>query len=325
MHSGDHREGEPTPANDRRRLPLAELRHKDLNLLVVLAALLESRSVSEAARRLDSSQPSTSRMLERLREEFGDPLLIKSAARMLPTRRAQELQQALDAALRTIESIYTQSERYDPAQETGSYAIGINDSLQALSAPAFLARLREVAPRARVRMHPVPMPSGLSAMTSGAIDVMVAFYPVESEALRSELLFSAPFGCLCDAGNAHLGNTPGAAELAPLPCLDISQFGVVTRMVDRYFAKHGEQRHVACTMTSYLAVADAITGTDMYAMVPRYLAPVLCRHPGVRFIPIDDPALAIPVHLCWHNNVHTHPFVSLLRALLTEVARGLPV
>lgn len=325
MPSRDHRQGEPTPASDHRRLPLAELRHKDLNLLVVLAALLESRSVSEAARRLDSSQPSTSRMLERLREEFGDPLLIKSAARMLPTRRAQELQQALDTALRTIESIYTQTDRYDPAQETGSYAIGINDSLQALIAPAFLARLRQVAPRARVRMHPVPMPSGLSAMTSGAIDVMVAFYPVESEALRSELLFNAPFGCLCDAGNAHLGSTPGAAELAPLPCLDISQFGVVTRMVDRYFASHGQQRHIACTMTSYLAVADAITGTDMYAMVPGYLAPVLCRHPGVRFIAIDDPALAIPVHLCWHNNVHTHPFVSLLRTMLTEVARGLPV
>lgn len=325
MHSGDHRQGEPTPASDSRRLPLAELRHKDLNLLVVLAALLESRSVSEAARRLDSSQPSTSRMLERLREEFGDPLLIKSAARMLPTRRAQELQQALDTALRTIESIYTQTDRYDPAQETGSYAIGINDSLQALIAPAFLARLRQVAPRARVRMHPVPMPSGLSAMTSGAIDVMVAFYPVESEALRSELLFNAPFGCLCDAGNVQLGQTPGAAELAPLPCLDISQFGVVTRMVDRYFARHGQQRQIACTMTSYLAVADAITGTDMYAMVPGYLAPVLCRHPGVRFMAIDDPALAIPVHLCWHNNVHTHPFVSLLRAMLTEVARGLPV
>lgn len=313
------------PAADTRRLPLAELRQKDLNLLVVLAALLETHSVSEAARRLDSSQPSTSRMLERLREEFGDPLLIKSALKMLPTRRAQELQPALEAALRTIESIYTQIEHYDPAQETGSYAIGINDSLQALIAPAFLAELRRVAPRARVRLHPVPLPSGLSAMTSGAIDVMVAFYPVESEALRSELLFHAQFGCLCAAGNERVSEAPRAADLAALPCLDISQFGIITRMVDRYFAGHGQQRNIACTLTSYLAVADAITGTDLYAMVPRYLAPILCRHPGVRFVPIDDTALTVPVHLCWHNNVHAHPFVSLLRSMLTSVARGLAV
>lgn len=308
---------------DARRLPLAELRQKDLNLLVVLAALLETNSVSEAARRLDSSQPSTSRMLERLREELGDPLLIKSALKMLPTRRAQELRPALEAALRTIESIYTRIEDYDPAQETGSYAIGINDSLQALIAPAFLAELRRVAPRARVRLHPVPLPSGLSAMTGGAIDAMVAFYPVESEALRSELLFHSQFGCLCDAGNTRLSDAPSAADLAALPCLDISQFGIITRMVDRYFASHGQQRNVDCTLTSYLAVPDVITGTDLYAMVPRYLAPVLCRHPGVRFIAIDDPALSLPVHLCWHNNVHSHPFVALLRTMLASVTRGL--
>ncbi|MFP3759223.1 hypothetical protein SB751_35670, partial [Cupriavidus sp. SIMBA_020] len=40
-----------------RRLPLADLRKKDLNLLVLLAALLEGTSVSEAAKRLDSTQP----------------------------------------------------------------------------------------------------------------------------------------------------------------------------------------------------------------------------------------------------------------------------
>lgn len=284
-----------------RRLPLADLRKRDLNLLVVLAALLESHSVSDAARRLDSTQPSTSRMLERLREELGDPLLIKSALKMLPTRRAQELRPMLESVLRQIEAIYTEAARYDPALETGSYTIGINDSLQAVIAPLFLKRLRQSAPRARVRMQPVPLPGGVGATASGAIDVMVAFQPVDREPLRSELLFNAQFGCLISADNRHIGAQPLPGQLAPLPCLDISQFGLVTRLIDRYFAAHGCQRDVVGTLTSYLAVADAVAGTVMYAMVPGYLAPLLCRHPGVRFAPVDDPLLSMPVHLCWHS------------------------
>ncbi|MFJ4289035.1 LysR family transcriptional regulator [Cupriavidus sp. NPDC089707] len=321
MQRGDTPDTSAAAAGDARKLPLAELRHKDLNLLVVLAALLESNSVSAAARRLDSSQPATSRVLERLRDQFGDPLLIKSALKMVPTRRAQELRPLLEQALRLIDSVYSRTAAYDPAQETGAYAIGMNDSLQALLVPSLLAELRRVAPRARVRLHPVPMPSGVSALASGQIDVMVAFYPVQFEQLRSELLFDAPFGCLCDAGNAAILDRPDAVTLAALPSLDLSQFGVVSRMMDRFFAAHGLQRQVATTLTSYLSVPDTIAGTDLYAMVPRFLTPVLCRHPGVRFVPIDDAALTLPVHLCWHNNVHAHPFVSLLRSMLVSAAR----
>ncbi|ABF12219.1 LysR family transcriptional regulator [Cupriavidus metallidurans] len=315
-------DGTETPeGRDSRRPALAELRKKDLNLLVVLAAMLESNSVSEAARRLDSTQPSMSRMLDRLRDDLGDPLLIKSAHKMLPTRRAQDIRRVLDDVLRAIEGVYQQGSDYNPAMETGTYVIGINDSLQALIAPAFLASLRQVAPRARVRMQPVPQQGGISAMTSGAIDLMVAFYPVDMESLRSELLLTTRFGCLSARSNPHIGAITSARELASLDCLDISQFGLITRLLDRYFQSHGLHRRIVGTLTSYLAVADAIHDTEIYAMIPDYLARPLCRHPGMRFSPMEDEGMAVPIHLCWHNNVHSHPFVTVLRSLLASAAR----
>jgi DNA-binding transcriptional LysR family regulator len=87
---------------------------------VVLAAMLESNSVSEAARRLDSTQPSMSRMLDRLRDDLGDPLLIKSAHKMLPTRRAQDIRGALDDVLRASKAstsrAATTTRRWRPAR-----------------------------------------------------------------------------------------------------------------------------------------------------------------------------------------------------------------
>lgn len=45
----------------------------DLNLLVVLDALLQEPSVTKAGKRVGLSQPATSHALARLRELFGDP------------------------------------------------------------------------------------------------------------------------------------------------------------------------------------------------------------------------------------------------------------
>ena len=54
------------------------LRGVDLNLLVVLEALLRTSSVTTAARELGLSQSAASHALKRLRKVLGDPLLVRS-------------------------------------------------------------------------------------------------------------------------------------------------------------------------------------------------------------------------------------------------------
>ncbi|PHE23432.1 LysR family transcriptional regulator, partial [Bacillus pseudomycoides] len=53
-----------------------DTRRLDLNLLQTLEALLEERNVTRAAERLHLSQPAVSAQLARLRDLFGDPLLL---------------------------------------------------------------------------------------------------------------------------------------------------------------------------------------------------------------------------------------------------------
>ena len=75
------------------------LRRLDLNLLVTLDALLIEHNVTRAAERLHLSQPSVSVQLARLREFFGDPLLLPSPRGMRPTARADALREPLRLAL----------------------------------------------------------------------------------------------------------------------------------------------------------------------------------------------------------------------------------
>ncbi|MDN0077593.1 LysR family transcriptional regulator [Crenobacter sp. SG2303] len=67
------------------------LRRIDLNLLVILEALLAERHISRSAERLHKSQPAVSHALGRLRHLFDDPLLMRGAQGMVPTPRALAL------------------------------------------------------------------------------------------------------------------------------------------------------------------------------------------------------------------------------------------
>ncbi len=57
---------------------MSDIRSIDLNLLKALDALLETRSVTRAAERLNLTQPAVSGMLTRLREAFDDPLFVRT-------------------------------------------------------------------------------------------------------------------------------------------------------------------------------------------------------------------------------------------------------
>src|SRR5262245_66378223 len=72
-------------------LILPYIRKIDLNLLVVLDALLYERNVTLAAARLGYTQPTVSGMLTRLRDLFGDPLFVRAQRGLLPTPQAQAL------------------------------------------------------------------------------------------------------------------------------------------------------------------------------------------------------------------------------------------
>ena len=85
------------------------LRDIDLNLLVILQALLEEAHVSRAARRVGLSQSATSNALDRCRQMLADPLLERAGHAMRLTPRAVALRDPLAATLKGIERLVDRS------------------------------------------------------------------------------------------------------------------------------------------------------------------------------------------------------------------------
>src|SRR5258707_13756782 len=97
------------------------MRNIDLNLLVTLDALISERSVSRAANRLGLTQAAVSHALRRLRDLFGDDLLMRSAGGLDLTARAIQLAEKLPVVLWQNQSKGKHPGRFHPAKSHSNF------------------------------------------------------------------------------------------------------------------------------------------------------------------------------------------------------------
>src|SRR6266849_9395804 len=100
----------------------AHLRNVDLNLLRTIQPLLEERHVTRAAKRSFLSQPAMSRALDRLRETFGDPLLVRTGRVYERTVRGERVLRELESIMRRLETM-VQGEEFSPARSQERFRV----------------------------------------------------------------------------------------------------------------------------------------------------------------------------------------------------------
>ena len=108
---------------------MSNIKKIDLNLLVVLDALLDERNVTRAAARLGYTQPTISGMLTRLRDLLGDPLFVRTQRGLLATPRAQALAVPLKQLLADSQRLVARGV-FDPASAEATFSISSNDYIQ---------------------------------------------------------------------------------------------------------------------------------------------------------------------------------------------------
>lgn len=77
--------------------------------LRILSVALDSRSLSEAARRLGVSQPTVSRQIRALEADFGETLIVATAQGVFPTAAGARLAPMLDEMKRAAEAVVGRS------------------------------------------------------------------------------------------------------------------------------------------------------------------------------------------------------------------------
>lgn len=294
----------------------------DLNLLFVLAALIERGSVTGAAKQLGLTQPTVSHSLARLRAVLSDPILVRAGRGMIRTPRAEQLGPSVRRLLADAGRLLAPDTGVDMASSTRTFAIGCPDLLIAFL-PQLLERFSREAPRARLEARPPPADLS-TALVDGAIDLAVLPARADGAGLVQRALGSVHWCVL--ARKRHPGVVRGALDLATW-----LRFGHVivgtndrTGFVGTALAHRGVERHVAFVAPSFLAAPHAVAHTDWFFAAPRELVGQLATGLGLQVLP---PPLAIPavkVALVWHERSQADAGHRFLRELFAAgLARAL--
>lgn len=296
---------------------MADLRGLDLNLLVILQHLLEERSISAVARRLQLSQPAVSNALRRLRTALDDELFVRSAQGMQPTPLAERLAEPVGEALSLLSHMLDFRDAFDPAGGTRRFVVAMSDVGETHFMPTLLGLCAASSPGVRIDTVRLAGPDLRREMEAGRVDLAVGAFEDLGGSFFQRMLFRQGYLTLYREGHptAHADMT--RQEFIQARHLVVSRalpYGQVNQSLERagvVLSEHFSVPHFG-------AVPYIVAENDLLATVPQKLALSVAMRFGLRTL---APPLRVPylqTNMFWSRRFHRDAANQWLRGLIVD-------
>jgi DNA-binding transcriptional LysR family regulator len=292
------------------------LRRLDLNLLVTLDVLLAEQNVTRTAERLHFSQPSVSVHLAKLRDIFGDPLLLPGPRGMRPTARAESLREPLREALASLERAVSPEPAFDPATADNTWRIAATDYTESTVLLPALCGLRAAAPHTRLAVLEIMPPRLAKQAENGEVDLAFHITSPDADNFYQQTLFTESYVLAGRKDHPRLKRRPTLAQFCALEHVIVSpDGGGFFGPTDAALAERGMKRRVALSVPHFLFVRSVLATTDLVSVQPLRLV----QHwPELRAVtpPVDVPGYEMSMY--WHERVHRDPAHRWLRDFIAK-------
>ncbi|MGJ4951295.1 LysR family transcriptional regulator [Bradyrhizobium sp. HKCCYLS20291] len=293
----------------------------DLNLLVALDALLRESSVSRAALRIGLSQPATSHALQRLRELLGDPLLVRTGARMEPTPRALALQAPLAQALDQVRGLFT-PDVFDSSSSERQFRLMMPDLAVELLMPSLMAKATRSAPHVRIDVVPWRGPAIFHAEFARTIDMVISIGNA-FKGFHRQLLYTDSDALAVRRGHPATRRLSRREGFLAARHVAVVLRGQSEDLIDNWLRSKGWERRIALVVPSYIEALHVAARTDLVAFVPRRLIAALARPLSLATVtPPLDPGLD-EQYMFYPTRAQVEPGSIWLRNLMLETGREL--
>lgn len=296
----------------------------DLNLLLAFDTLLEHRSVTRAAEQLHLSQAAMSAALRRLREYFGDEILVVHGKRMYPTAFAQNLVPQVKDCLDQIGAMLVTSLDFDPETSHRTFRIVGSDYITAVILAPLIARLASVAPGIRTEVL-LPSDTLREQIENGDVDLLITPEDYVSPDLPKELLY--------EERHVMVGCRRNAAFTADITQEQFFAAGHVTVEIgnrrgtcfsDRMLQTIQEGRRIEVIAPSFTMIPWLLLDTHRLAVMHERLARVMATQFAISYYPLPFPFPLMREMVQYHFARTTDPALSWLRVQLHATVASYP-
>jgi DNA-binding transcriptional LysR family regulator len=292
-------------------------------LLRIFVAVMEERSVSRAAMRLNVPQPTVSAALNRFRRAVGDPLLTRGRRAMVPTERADAMLAQARALLGDLGALCSGSAAGRATASPRIFAIGSFDYIGADFVPIVVREVLAASPLATVQVHQLSVDYDyMDALENGPLDLVIGNWGEPAPQLRHLNLFADEIVCL-----VRKGHPLARAGFDRIGYLDADHVGLIPYHVDRlgvidaHLAKLGLKRNIRVVLPTINGIAHLVAHTDLVFTTCRSLVHGHARGLPLRVLPAPIAFPAMTFRLLWHERSHRAGEHQLIRANIAKALK----
>ena len=301
----------------------------DLNLLIALDMLLREKNITRAAEKVFVSQPAMSAALHRLRDYFGDPLLVRVGREMELSPRGQSLVDPVREALLLIQTALGSQPSFTAATTQREFTLIMSEEAVPGLLPAILERVSADAPGIRITIELISQ-NALSRLEYGDADLCLCMdslrlFDVRAfpETLRSIQLRPVHWICAVDRNHPTVGDSISAEQYFSLPHVfarpndsTVSAEQLVKRLL-------GIDISVHITVPSLLHLPLLLPGTRLVATMPERVATMRASADTIKTFPLPVATESLHETLLWHKRNDGDPAHAWFRDLIVRLSQAL--
>ena len=294
----------------------------DLNLAVVLDALLAEQSVTKAGQRLNVSQTTVSDALARLREHFADDLLTQVGKRMVPTTLGASLAQPVRGMLLQADAMLNTRPVFDPVATRRNFTLMLTDYVATVLISRFVPSLQMAAPNITLELVPhSPVP--WESLDRGEIDFLIMPTSFVHDSHPSMPLFRDDYRCVVWDHNEIAGDTISMAQYLDMGHVVNRVGGSRAPTFDEWFFKnHGHARRVEMVAMDFNSVPQFVVGTQRVAIMHTHLARYYAGYLPIRLLKPEFELPVLEIAIQWNRFHDNDPAVIWVRDLLATTAKA---
>jgi LysR family transcriptional regulator, nod-box dependent transcriptional activator len=291
-------------------------RKLDLNLLVALDALLTEVNVTRAAKRMHITQSAMSAALGRIRDHFGDPILVPSGRGMQRTRLGDELVAPLSDLVARIDALVSSSRVFDAARSDESFCIG----LASMPSTALMARMvqlgSEQAPGVSFSVRQFDQ-SADELLQDAGIDLICVPENLRSPDMPYQRIVAEPWMCLAEgvAGPITL-EAFGKARHIAFP----GNASPLKAELAKVCADAGHPLRIELSTTQAQLAADWVAPGRLVLMPQSVAKAVLAHNPRLKAVALAFDVPEYRLVMQWRDYDQMDPAVIWLRDLMRLAA-----
>lgn len=314
----------------------ARMASADMRQLALLVALVDVQSLSQAADRLGFTPSAASQSLQRLRESFGDELVVRHGSDYRTTPLGQTVLESFREMVRLWQEATLGASVFDPSSSEAHLRIASIEGFTRLDLDACYSAIVSMAPRVRLDVRETDAATGgYEGLYSSSTDVLLTSLPPPENAsdLHAEPLPVAVLThCCLSASHPRIGDTLSLqqylAEHHLLASAAVSAGQASVSPIDRWLTSIGLPPRTSSVVHPRGRLAYVLSTTDRVATVSLGDGEALRRHAqGLKLVPLPPelPQAGRPYYLVWHHRTHHSPPHRWLRERLREHVLSDPV